>query len=96
MHLRQATSEYGIEKLEFPTWRRQLRHFPEKIETERLVIRVAKPGDGQVLNQAVLDSLTELAPWVNWVTPPPSVEESEAVCRKAYGKFLLHKLTGFL
>ena len=66
-------------------------HFPEKIETERLVIRVAKPGDGQVLNQAVLDSLTELTPWVNWVTPPPSIEESEAVCRKAYGQFLLHK-----
>lgn len=66
-------------------------HLPEQLETERLHIRVARPGDGRVFNSAIIESMSHLAPWLAWVTPAPSVEESEESCRKAYGRFLLNE-----
>ena len=63
---------------------------PEQIETPRLIVRTARPGDGRVFNQAVLESIDQLAPWLGWVTPPPSVQESELNCRRAYARFLLN------
>jgi RimJ/RimL family protein N-acetyltransferase len=64
---------------------------PEQLESERLVIRVARPGDGPVFNEAVIESLAELSPWLAWVTPAPSVEDSERSCRRAFAKFLLNE-----
>lgn len=66
-----------------------LNELPEHIETKRLLIRGAKPGDGQVFNEAVLESIERLAPWLGWVTPRPTVQESEHACRKAYARFLI-------
>ncbi len=60
---------------------------PEQIESERLVIRVARPGDGPVFNAAIHASLDRLAPWLGWVTPAPTPEESEQSCREAYARF---------
>jgi hypothetical protein len=37
---------------------------PEKLESQRLLIRVAQPGDGLLFNEAILSSLPELAPWL--------------------------------
>jgi RimJ/RimL family protein N-acetyltransferase len=64
---------------------------PEQIETERLIIRVARPGDGAMYNAAVLESLQTLQPWLAWVTPPPTLEQSEQSCRRAYARFLLNE-----
>ncbi len=64
---------------------------PEQITTPRLIIRVAKPGDGAVFNAAILESLERLAPWLGWVTPAPSLEASELSCRQAYARFLLNE-----
>lgn len=64
---------------------------PEQIESPRLVIRVAKPGDGAIFNEAILASLADLSPWLGWVTPPPSLEQSELNCRRAYARFLLNE-----
>lgn len=64
---------------------------PEQIESDRLIIRVARPGDGLVFNEAVCESLEALSPWLAWVNPPPTVEQSEESCRKAYAKFLLNE-----
>lgn len=61
---------------------------PEQIESERLIIRVARPGDGVVFNAAILKSLDRLAPWLGWVTPPPTLEQSEDSCCRAYERFL--------
>ena len=55
---------------------------PERIETERLVLRVPRAGDGPVVNAAVCASLDELAPWLPWAGTVPSVDESEAHCRR--------------
>jgi RimJ/RimL family protein N-acetyltransferase len=64
---------------------------PESLESERLLIRVAKPGDGPVFNAAILESLPALAPWLGWVTPAPTVEQSELSCRRAYARYLLNE-----
>ncbi|MEI6028819.1 MAG: GNAT family protein [Betaproteobacteria bacterium] len=64
---------------------------PESLESARLIIRVARPGDGPVFNEAVLDSLTQLSPWLGWVSPPPTAEESEINCRKAFARFLMNE-----
>ena len=61
---------------------------PESLESERLLIRVARPGDGAMFAAAIADSHAELAPWLGWVTPPPSIEEAEARCQAAHERFL--------
>lgn len=61
---------------------------PEQIESERLIIRVARPGDGAVFNEAITESLAELSPWLGWVTPPPTLEGAEASCTAAHDRFL--------
>lgn len=64
---------------------------PEQIESQRLLIRVARPGDGPAFHAAILESLADLAPWLAWVTPPPTLAQSEANCRRAYARFLLNE-----
>ena len=66
-------------------------HLPELLESERLVIRVARPGDGAAFNEAITESLPQLAPWLGWVTPPPTVAQSEFDCKRAYARFLLNE-----
>lgn len=64
---------------------------PEQLQTDRLLVRVARPGDGAMFNQAILESREELAPWLGWVTPAPTMEESEFSCRRAAARFLLNE-----
>ena len=52
---------------------------------------MARPGDGKAFNEAIIESMSHLAPWLAWVTPPPSLEQSEESCRKAYGRFHLNE-----
>ena len=63
-------------------------HLPEQLQSKRLLIRVARPGDGPMLSDAIADSHAELAPWLGWVTPPPSPDEAEARCVAAHERFL--------
>jgi hypothetical protein len=60
---------------------------PEEFETERMVIRAARPGEGAAVNAAIVESLAELKPWMMWGQAAPTVEESEAHGRKAHAKF---------
>jgi len=65
-----------------------MKTLPGQIETERLIIRAAQPGDGAVFNTALHASLEHLSPWLAWVTPPPTPEQSEESCRLAHERFL--------
>jgi len=65
-----------------------LLEFPDSFETERLLIRAPRPGDGAELNAAIRDSLAELRPWMPWAQNVPTVEESEANIRGAVAKFI--------
>lgn len=64
---------------------------PELIETERLVIRVARPEDAPSLHLAVRESIAELKPWLGWVSPPPTQDQSLASCKRAYARFLVNE-----
>lgn len=64
---------------------------PESFETERLLIRVPRAGDGPALNAAVLETFDQLHQWMPWAKEPPSVEKSEEYSRMAYAKFILRE-----
>ena len=64
-----------------------LDRLPERLHSERLLIRVARPGDGAMLAAAIADSHAELAPWLGWVSPPPTPDEAEARCLAAHERF---------
>lgn len=65
-----------------------LENFPHSFETERLFIRMPLPGDGEVVHEAMLESMEELKEWMPWAQSCPSKEESEANVRKAHSQFL--------
>jgi len=56
---------------------------PESFETERLLIRVPRPGDGLAFNAAILESFDDLQPWMPWAKERPSIEKTEENSRKA-------------
>ncbi len=70
-----------------------LKDVPEEIWCERLRLRVPRPGDGPVCNEAVRESHLELKAWMPWASgdEPPTVEESEQFCRNAAAQFLLRE-----
>ena len=69
---------------------------PERIETENLVLRMPRRGDGATVNAAVQASLDELVPWLPWAGASLGVDESEANCRRQHAKFLLREDFVFL
>ena len=70
---------------------------PERIHTERLILRCQQPGDGAALNAAVSETLDQLAPWMPWAQALPSERESEAICRRMNARFRLRQdLTLFI
>lgn len=62
---------------------------PERTETERLVLRCPRPGDGAAMNAAVCASLDVLRLWVPWAKDAPTPDESEVYCRRQQALFLL-------
>jgi RimJ/RimL family protein N-acetyltransferase len=68
-----------------------LRDFPDVFESERLLIRTPRPGDGAVVHEAIQESLAELLPWMPWAHEPQSVDASEAYAREAYTNFLARR-----
>lgn len=78
---------------------------PDSFETERLLIRVPRPGDGPALNEAILETFEDLRLWMPWAKERPTVEINEENSRRAYAKFILkedivlrliHKQTGLM
>ena len=61
---------------------------PESFESERLLIRVPRAGDGPALQEAIEESLAELRPWMPWADEHHSVEVSEAYARRAHSEFI--------
>ncbi len=64
---------------------------PERIETARLILRCPQRGDGGVVNAAVVASHAELDPWLPWATTLPTLDESEANCRRQQARFMLRE-----
>lgn len=61
--------------------------WPAALASERLLLRVPQAGDGAMLNDAVVQSLDELKPWMPWAQSAPTVEQSELTCRQMAARF---------
>jgi len=61
---------------------------PEQIETDRLIIRPPRAGEGAIVNAAICESLAELKSWMPWAQSAPSVDDTEANLRRAIGKYI--------
>src|SRR5829696_8736347 len=61
--------------------------FPERFDTERLVIRSPLPGDGPEVYAAVRESIEELSPWMAWPKEHRTVDDSKASARRARAAF---------
>ncbi len=62
--------------------------FPDQIETERLIIRAPRPGDGPLLAEAVGQSQAHLLPWMPWAQRVPSAQEYEVVVREGIARWM--------
>lgn len=56
--------------------------FPDQFETERLLLRAPRAGDGLVLNEAVVESWANLLAWIPWAKTVPTVTDSEETARQ--------------
>lgn len=65
-----------------------LRDFPDHLETERLILRAPRPGDGAAGNEAIRESARELQPWMPWANPLPTPEDTEEVYRRMAAQWL--------
>jgi RimJ/RimL family protein N-acetyltransferase len=54
-----------------------------------LLIRAYRPGDGPALQRAAVGSYEHLRPWMPWARAEQSVAESELLCRRFAGRYLL-------
>jgi RimJ/RimL family protein N-acetyltransferase len=61
---------------------------PGEMETERLTMRVPRPGEGESINDAVRESMTEVGQWMPWANPMPEPAATEKWCREAAAKFI--------
>jgi RimJ/RimL family protein N-acetyltransferase len=69
----------------------ELLEMPAQLETERLIIRPPHVGEGAIVNEAILESLAELKPWMPWAAEAPSVEDTECNIRRAIARTQLRE-----
>ncbi len=70
---------------------------PLQIETDRLILRAPlQAGDGNVVNQAIKDSINELKQWLSLFQAIPTVEETEIILRNAHIDFLKRESLRYL
>src|SRR5699024_9044949 len=62
--------------------------FPNEFSSERLYIRLPKPGDAKVVYPAQMASMDKLKTWMAWAQKDQSKEELEVNIRNAHFQFL--------
>lgn len=65
--------------------------FPDTIETERLIIRAPRLGDGASVHQAVCESQEHLKDWMIWAVDIPDADWYEAWARKNQIDYMARK-----
>lgn len=61
---------------------------PGEFESDRLLIRAPRPGDGAAMHPAKRESIHELRPWMPWAQADPDPDEDEQVVRQMAAKWL--------
>jgi RimJ/RimL family protein N-acetyltransferase len=68
-----------------------LREVATELQTERLLLRCPRPGDGAAVHAAVVESLAALRAWpasLPWAMLEPSLEASDTFCRQSLINFM--------
>lgn len=65
--------------------------FPDSFETERLMIRKPQIGDGQIVNEAIRESLPHLQQWMPWAQRLQTIDETEEIVRRALARWILRE-----
>jgi RimJ/RimL family protein N-acetyltransferase len=65
-----------------------LRDVPTTIETERLVMRAPRAGDGAMVQAAIEESFDDLHRWMPWARTLQPAETTELVLRRASADFI--------
>jgi RimJ/RimL family protein N-acetyltransferase len=65
--------------------------FTDSFETERLIIRAPKVGDGQAINDAIRESHDHLKPWMPWAQNLQTPAETEEIVRRGMVRWLLRE-----
>ena len=68
--------------------RPRLLALPERFETEKLVLRAYRAGDGAAFFDAVDEDRNELSQWLGWVDQHKSVDDAEAYVRDMAGRWI--------
>ena len=68
-----------------------LEDMPERLLTERLVLRCPRADDAAAMHAAVCESVDDLRTTMLWAQTAPSLAQSEADCRRLQAKFLLRE-----
>jgi RimJ/RimL family protein N-acetyltransferase len=64
---------------------------PERLVTDRLIIRCARGSDAAAVNAAICESMESLRVYMLWAQTEPTLVQSEAECRRMQAKFLLRE-----
>lgn len=68
---------------------------PEKLETGRIILAATRAGHGAAVNEAILESFTELKAWMPWAGQVQTLEDSEKHCREAQAKWHSREMIDF-
>lgn len=64
---------------------------PDTFESDRLILRCPRPGDGKALNDAILETLDDLRRFpasLPWARKAPAIADSEVYCRLSQANYL--------
>jgi len=68
---------------------------PEIIETPRLQLRATRAGAGATINEAFVESHSQLAPWMPWAKAAMTPQDSERHCREMQAKWFARRELDF-
>ena len=68
-----------------------LRHLPDEIVGERILLRPFRSGDGQAVWEAVDESRQHITPWLPWGDKHKTPLDSEMFARKSQARWILRE-----
>lgn len=65
---------------------------PDHLETERLLLRAPRPGDGAIVHASIVETLDDLRRYpasMVWALEEPSLAKAETFCRRSAANWIL-------
>jgi ribosomal-protein-serine acetyltransferase len=66
-----------------------VKEIPDSFETDRLLVRATRQGDGKIVFQGIEDSRAELGAWMSWIADVSAEEDAEVYVRQAAADYFL-------